>query len=35
MCAAIAMGHGGDAGGDPPPRPNRVPTTYEATGKSL
>ncbi|KAI3715862.1 hypothetical protein L6452_22850 [Arctium lappa] len=33
MSAAVARGHGGDAGGDPPPHPNRIPTVCEATAK--
>ncbi|KAJ9555866.1 hypothetical protein OSB04_010480 [Centaurea solstitialis] len=33
MSAAVARGHGGDAGGDPPPHPNKVPTRCEATSK--
>ncbi|KAJ9538029.1 hypothetical protein OSB04_030762 [Centaurea solstitialis] len=27
--AAVARGHGGDAGGDPPPGPRRIPTSCE------
>ncbi|KAJ9543054.1 hypothetical protein OSB04_022761 [Centaurea solstitialis] len=29
MSAAVHRSHGGDAGGDPPPNPNRIPTSCE------
>ncbi|XP_062076400.1 uncharacterized protein LOC133781437 [Humulus lupulus] len=30
MSADVARAHGGDAGGDPPPDPTRIPTTCES-----
>lgn len=34
VMAAVARGHGGDAGGDPPPDPSRIPASCE-TGNLL
>ena len=30
MSADVARAHGGDAGGDPPPDPTRIPTTCDS-----